>query len=152
MEFNHIVAIPRWVLTAITFFVIASCVLMRYTTGGFVLLAMGNSIYPIVSASHCLFHLLSISERKPISASQLVTMAVSHVLLIIGFLLQYDFSDRGSWFTFTKLLGMEEWYEGVAPWHSSWQILNIVAFLPAVVSWPLVVRGRVSLRRKIAGL
>jgi hypothetical protein len=151
MPLDRIVPVPRWILTLITLVVVAACVLMRYTTAGHVLLAMGTTLYPIATASHCVFHLLSTWDRKPISALALMVMAASHALLILGFMFQYDFNDRGSWFTITKLLGTPERYGGIPTWNSNWQALNVAAFLPALVSWPFVVRGRVSLRKRLMG-
>jgi len=139
---------PIAVLTAIL--VVTLCLVARFMTGGW-LIFPGMLVYPVIGITHIWCHAKTIPRFGRIERARMKLMAVSHMCLVIAFLLQWDVGDGPSWLTVTALLGKGPgWPNSDAPswWPGSGDrpllgvTINLLLYVPAVVSWVLLVQRR----------
>jgi hypothetical protein len=136
------------------------CLWMKFRTAGWFMIP-GVVMYPGLCIVHFLVHYRS---RGNLSGRRMVLMAMSHLLFISGFLLQWDEGDGPEWLTLTALLGHRQaprWWPIPAffrfmdsghapPWLTDrWVyvvmvLLNLVVFVPAFLTYIPMLRIRGS--------
>lgn len=114
----------------------------RFYAQGWLLVPFGLVVYAAISLFHCRFHYRAVRPCVPISRATIFSIALSHVLFVCAFLLQYDFGDGPGWLTITRLL---EGSDGVDPiqgtlWGEHFLLMNLFVFTPVFVSWYLLKR------------
>lgn len=141
----------RIFLWIIAIAVIAFCLVVRFSTGGWLIIP-GLICYPFVSLLHFLFHSRAIAHsgsihQEPGSKAPLLRLvAVSHILFILAFLFQYDVGDgwptRSDWLTITALLGGGPGARSARPpaWWPTTPFMNVCVFIPVIVTWALLLR------------
>lgn len=134
------VNIIRPLLRTAAITVITFCEVIKFKTGGWFILFPGMIFYPVIGLFHYYFHSRAIRSLTSISWAFTSLIAVSHLLLILAFLLQEDMGDGPSWLTITALL--EKWFgaESSYPWAwwPSIPYMNVWVFLPVFVTWKIL--------------
>jgi hypothetical protein len=123
---------------------------MRWETAGWLTILV---LYPALLLAVCVTHLYVHwrASRTELAVGKLI--AISHVLLVIAFLLQWDVGDGEPWLTITDLLGKVLGFARTAP-PTWWPVrnnglagilTNLLLFAPAIVTWMfLSARGRAN--------
>jgi hypothetical protein len=84
-----------WLLRFIAIVVVALCLLYVFAVvaGGWFTL-VGIWFWPLVGLAHLVAHSVRLPRSGKVQGSRLVLVAVSHALLVVGFLLQVDAGDH----------------------------------------------------------
>lgn len=130
---------PSLKIAAIT--IVAFCAVMKYQTAGWLTLM---PFYPAIGILHYYIHARSIRYLRVIGWSLLILIVLSHILLILAFLLQYDLGDGPGWLTITALTGDGPGSLSAEPqsWWSPPFLMNILVFLPVFITWgALLIKG-----------
>lgn len=129
---GHPVSTPTLVLALVL--TILLCLITKLATFGWMTLVFGIP-YLAICAIHAGVH-ASVARRVSTGGPRPLRWVLgSHAALVGAFLFQIDFSDADSWLTVTALLGWR-YRLGSAPWWL-WDdgMINLVVFVPTVVSW-----------------
>lgn len=115
--------------------VIGLSFIARFYAGGW-LLPFGLVVYSTIGLFHCLVHYRAVRPTERISWPIILAIALSHVLFVSAFLLQYDFGDGPGWLTITLLLRgfKEDPIEGTL-WGQHFVLMNLFVFIPVFFSW-----------------
>jgi hypothetical protein len=115
----------------------------RCYASGWLLFPFGLLVYAIISLFHCRFHYRAVRGTEPISWPTMGAIALSHILFISAFLLQYDYGDGPGWLTITLLLkGFgEDPIQGTL-WGQHPLLMNLFVFTPVFISWYPLKRDR----------
>jgi uncharacterized membrane protein len=93
-------------------------------------------VYLIACGVHIIAHLHLLKRLNSFSRATLLIIAVSHGLLLLAFLVQYDMGDSFGWFAAVALLrGIHEAATRSTTWEENPVTLNILAFAPVGISW-----------------
>lgn len=123
----------RWLLAP----VIGLSFAARWYAGGWLLVPLGVTVYLTTTLFHCRFHYRAVKPTEPASWLTLGAIALSHVLFVSAFLLQYDYGDGPGWLTITLLLkrfGEEDPIQGTL-WGQHFLLMNLFVFTPVFISW-----------------
>jgi hypothetical protein len=129
---------PTWVMSIISLVISALCLYPVMTSGGWFSI-IGDVFWPVVGVVHFLAHSIALlRSRSSVQGSLLRLMVVSHVLFIVGFLLQYDEGDSSVWLIITQLFHHRQ-----APaWWPDNPITNLCLFFPVLVTWIKLLQHR----------
>ena len=114
---------------------------IKLETGGWFLLIPGIILYPAVIGLHFVTHGLTL-YRPELFLAGLKVIVISHFLLLIGFLLQYDVGDGAGWIAIAQLF---DWKWGISIRESQWWtkeplLINSLAFIPVAISWAYMIK------------
>ena len=124
-----------WIFRLIALVVVALCLLYVFAVvaGGWFTL-VGIWFWPLVGLAHLVAHSIRLPRSGKVQCSRLALTAISHALLVFGFLLQVDVGDhivgpqiavRVNYFLSDYGIGGDT-------------LGNIVVFVPVFVSWVLL--------------
>ena len=139
---------PKWAarvtLKTAAAVVAVFCEFLKLKTGGWFTLMPGLVFYPALGLLHYYCHSGAINGAKKFGWSLLALLVGSHLLLIVGFLLQYDMGDGLDWLTITALMGKGPGYEDSQPpsWWPSIPFMSLWVFVPVFVTWGFLIMRR----------
>jgi hypothetical protein len=114
---------------------VSGCLLIRIMTLGLLGLLI-SPLYLIVCAVHAVAHFRLLKRRGSLSRAALATIFVSHSLLLLAFLAQYDMGDDFGWFAAVALVrGIQDAAIRSEIWEENPIALNVLVFLPVGISW-----------------
>ena len=121
--------------------VLGLVVVIKLETGGWFLLIPGIILYPAVIGFHFVTHCLTL-YRPELFLAGFKVIVISHFLLLIGFLLQYEVGDGAGWFAIAQLF---DWKWGLSIRESLWWtkeplLINSLAFVPVAISWAYMIK------------
>ncbi len=126
-----------WFFRLIALAVIAFCLLAKFMIPFGWFMIIGMVCYPIAGLFHLLAHWVTVGRVKDVGQPLLILIIISHLLFILAFLLQYDVGD-----TSQGDLTITYWFGRKAPaWWDSLPWLNLVVFIPVMVTWSLMLRN-----------
>ena len=140
--------------------IIVLCLYLKFITGGWYLLIPGLGFYPLISFLHYRFHSQALQPYEKIPLSLILLVALSHILFVGAFLLQYDDGDDRDWLTITALMHDGPGSESSQPtrWWPLFEVsndgrllsgilLNICVFVPTFITWGLMRKRQFYKRR-----
>jgi hypothetical protein len=111
---------------------------IKWETAGWFLITDGIVLYPTVIAFHGITHALALSRPAPFFV-RLRVILISHLLLLIGFLLQLDVGDGPGWLAIAQLFGWKWGNTLREHWWTEYPLLfNSLAFVPVAISWAFI--------------
>ncbi len=135
------------------------CLYLKFATGGWLMLTPMLGLYIVFSLLHFRFHSQALPHFQRTLHSFLL-VAISHILFVSAFLLQYDFGDDRGWLTITALMHDGPGSESSQPprWWPLFEVsndgglligilLNICVFVPAFITWGLMRKRQFDKRR-----
>lgn len=125
-----------WQLRCLAVGVAGFAVLIKFTTGGWLML-VGWLIYPLLGLAHCWFHSRALPKTGQPAGADTAKLLGSHALFLLAILLQVDGGDGPSWLTLRALLGEGRGHPGSQPpgWWPNFMVMNLLVFVPVFVSW-----------------
>jgi hypothetical protein len=132
-----------WGLRLIAVVVAATGLYCELESGGWGSILGMFVVWPLASVMHLVAHFRKL-PRDGSAWRRLILIAVSHLLFVSAFLLQYDIGDGPDWLIFTELLGhprVPGWWPAKA---INPLILNLVVFLPVLATRVLLIKRSLS--------
>lgn len=123
-------------LVALAAVVAVAALLLRITNGGWLLLFLGV-VYLAMSLAHVLIH-RRVARSAVLGRPALVSIALSHVVFVSAFLLQWDIGDNSTG-TITLETVLNPAYASAPAWLPGW--LGMAALATVVVSWLALLRA-----------
>lgn len=134
-------SMPRVVLIRrlVSIAVVIACELARLVRPGWYFLTMFRP-YLGICLAHFLVHWKA--ARIPLRSAR-IPIGISHLLLVAGFLLQWDVGDGASeadgWLTVTALFSFGANSKVPSWWWGHPTTMNYAVFLPVLISWVVLV-------------
>ena len=94
--------------------------------------------YLAIGVIHFVVHCRVIAKTPNATRALFVWLLASHAFFVLGFLLQIDGGDGSDFMTITYLVSGDY---GLPSWWPETLLMNIVVFVPLVVTW-VFMRGR----------
>jgi hypothetical protein len=130
-----------WVLRFVALIVVSVSLFVQFTADDGWGAIAGMVLWPLIGLVHLIAHSVRLPRSGPISGSRIALISVSHLFLILGFLLQYDQGDSLGWLTITSLLEKMSLRSNNYPpaWWPDGLKNNFALFLPVFVTWVLLI-------------